>query len=477
MDLRRTHERDYVIDHLAELVVKPIDGSVASGSSSVPKQRPKREGASAGTAVPARTFHRPGDDCPVHPSDVRRGRHVPPLCRPARLRAPAGLTGMDGVKAEVMPAALTRVAAQGSRIVNSSSGGGSKDTWIGTGGIYTGGHDHRQRPRGNGTQCVVSAARSASTVESADVAAISRMTDAMESRGPDPKASSPTDPSLSDIGGCRSSTCPPRGAQPMVDSDLGLTLVFNGCIYNYEACAPSCKLSAIGSSPGRQRSGHRGFHRWGTDCVNRFKGMFAFAIADLATGVVALAATDSGSSRCTSPRQPGRLRFASTIRAVLRRRRRRRRARSSRAAPLLEFSFGGARTANHVFAVCADCRRLRCASSRPTALTPTPSTGHRFSSGTRRAGRGAVPNGRTRCWMALRTAVFRRMVADVPVGVLLSGGIDSSLVVALLAEQGQHGLATFRIGFDAVGGESATSTATRTWWPRPRDRPSPHSHR
>ena len=55
---------------------------------------------------------------------------------------------------------------------------------------------------------------------------------------------------------------------------------------------------------------------------------------------------------------------------------------------------------------------------------------------------------------ALRTAVARRMVADVPVGVLLSGGIDSSIVVALLAEQGQHGLATFSIGFDSVGGES-----------------------
>jgi asparagine synthase (glutamine-hydrolysing) len=54
---------------------------------------------------------------------------------------------------------------------------------------------------------------------------------------------------------------------------------------------------------------------------------------------------------------------------------------------------------------------------------------------------------------ALRTAVKRRMVADVPEGDLLSGGIDSSIVVALLAEQGQRGLATFSIGFDSVGGE------------------------
>ncbi len=55
---------------------------------------------------------------------------------------------------------------------------------------------------------------------------------------------------------------------------------------------------------------------------------------------------------------------------------------------------------------------------------------------------------------AMRKAVARRMVSDVPVGVLLSGGLDSSLVVALLAEAGQSGLATFSIGFNAKGGET-----------------------
>src|ERR1700733_10281556 len=54
---------------------------------------------------------------------------------------------------------------------------------------------------------------------------------------------------------------------------------------------------------------------------------------------------------------------------------------------------------------------------------------------------------------ALRTAVSRRMVSDVPVGVLLSGGLDSSLIVALLAEAGQRGLATFSIGFDDGAGQ------------------------
>ena len=51
------------------------------------------------------------------------------------------------------------------------------------------------------------------------------------------------------------------------------------------------------------------------------------------------------------------------------------------------------------------------------------------------------------------------MVADVPVGVLLSGGLDSSLIVALLAEAGQRGLATFSIGFPDAGGREGDEFA------------------
>ena len=72
---------------------------------------------------------------------------------------------------------------------------------------------------------------------------------------------------------------------------------------------------------------------------------------------------------------------------------------------------------------------------------------------------GAEPRGAERSRLGgrmlagLRTAVQRRMVADVPVGVLLSGGLDSSLIVALLAGEGQRGLATFSIGFADAGGK------------------------
>ena len=50
-------------------------------------------------------------------------------------------------------------------------------------------------------------------------------------------------------------------------------------------------------------------------------------------------------------------------------------------------------------------------------------------------------------------AVKRRLVADVPVGVLLSGGIDSSLIVGLLAHAGQKDIKTFSIGFETVDEE------------------------
>ena len=60
---------------------------------------------------------------------------------------------------------------------------------------------------------------------------------------------------------------------------------------------------------------------------------------------------------------------------------------------------------------------------------------------------------RDRVHDALRTAVRRRMVADVPVGVLLSGGVDSSLIVGLLAEEGQTGLMSFSVGFEEANGE------------------------
>ncbi len=290
--------------------------------------------------------------------------------------------------------------------------------------------------------------------QSADVAAVTRMTDAMASRGPDsdgvvahgPLAFGHRRLSIIDLSA--------RGEQPMVDSDLGLTLVFNGCIYNYQEL---CKeLEAVGYqffSTADSEVVIKAFHRWGTGCVDRFKGMFAFAIADRETGVVTLARDRLGIKPLYLAETPGRLRFASTVRALLK-------AGDvdtelDRYALHHYMSFHSVVPAPRT--IYRGIRKLPPATVRviqsdgsyddTVYWTPVFERDPDRASWTTRDWEDAL-------MAALRTAVLRRMVADVPVGVLLSGGIDSSIVVALLAEQGQHGLATFSIGFDSVGGES-----------------------
>jgi asparagine synthase (glutamine-hydrolysing) len=290
--------------------------------------------------------------------------------------------------------------------------------------------------------------------QSADVAAVTRMTGAMVSRGPDsdgvvaygPVALGHRRLSIIDLSA--------RGSQPMVDSDLGLTLVFNGCIYNYLQLRT--ELEAAGYhffSTADSEVVIKGFHCWGIRCVEKFKGMFAFAVADRDTGVVTLARDRLGIKPLYLAQTPGRLRFASTVRALL----------DGgevdtdidRAALHHYMSFHSVVPAP--LTLYRGVRKLPPATVRVIApdgaATDTVYWSPDFRRDPARASWSAT-DWQDALMDALRTAVARRMVADVPVGVLLSGGIDSSIVVALLAEQGQHGLATFSIGFDSAGGES-----------------------
>jgi glutamate---cysteine ligase / carboxylate-amine ligase len=126
-------QRDYVLDNLTDLVVKPIDGHggtgvvigpEASGEALEVRRRelqnqPERYIAQETIALSTHpTFD--GEGMYPHHVDLRAFVHLRPGPN-------------DTVTAHVMPAGLTRVAARGSRIVNSSFGGGSKDTWILTG--------------------------------------------------------------------------------------------------------------------------------------------------------------------------------------------------------------------------------------------------------------------------------------------------------------------------------------------------------
>ncbi|HUO37182.1 MAG TPA: N-acetylglutaminylglutamine amidotransferase, partial [Mycobacterium sp.] len=290
--------------------------------------------------------------------------------------------------------------------------------------------------------------------QSADVPAVSRMTDAMAARGPDsdglvahgPVALGHRRLSIIDLSA--------HGAQPMVDSDLGLSLVFNGCIYNYKDLRE--ELQGCGYrffSTADSEVVVKAFHKWGPGCVERFKGMFAFAIADRDSGVLTLARDRLGIRPLYLAGSPGRLRFASTVRALLRG--------GGVDTGLDRYALHHYMTFHAVVpaprTIYRGVRKLPPATVR--VIQPDGSHTDTVYWAPAFARDPARASWSPRDWQdalmdVLRKSVERRMVADVPVGVLLSGGIDSSVVVALLAEQGQHGLATFSIGFDSAGGES-----------------------
>lgn len=287
----------------------------------------------------------------------------------------------------------------------------------------------------------------------ADVAAVGRITEAMHRRGPDGSGLHAAGPVALGHRRLKIIDLSERGAQPMVVPELGLTCVFNGCIYNYRELRAELETAGYRFFSGSDTEVVlTAFHRWGAVCVERFHGMFAFAVAERDTGTVTLARDRLGIKPLYLTRDARRMRFASSLPALL--------------------TGGGVDTAldpvalHHYLSfhavvpaprtILAGVSKLPPATVRTVAGDGTATDHVYWRPVHERVSeyRGLDAGG----WAELlgdhlRTAVRRRMVADVPVGVLLSGGLDSSMIVALLAEQGQRDLRTFSVGFPAAGGE------------------------
>jgi asparagine synthase (glutamine-hydrolysing) len=106
--------------------------------------------------------------------------------------------------------------------------------------------------------------------------------------------------------------------QPMIDPELGLAIVFNGCIYNFRELRS--ELAAKGYrffSQGDTEVILKAYSEWGPRCVERFYGMFAFALWERDSGRVVLARDRLGIKPLYYAEQPGRFRFASTLPALL----------------------------------------------------------------------------------------------------------------------------------------------------------------
>jgi asparagine synthase (glutamine-hydrolysing) len=291
-----------------------------------------------------------------------------------------------------------------------------------------------------------------------DLKAVGLMTDAMVPRGPDGTGAWADQRTAFGHRRLAIIDLSSHGHQPMHDPELGLTVAFNGCIYNY----PELRQQLLGL--GYRFFSHsdtevilKGYREWGERVVDHLKGMFAFAVAETGTGRVVLARDRLGIKplywcEVDEGGATGALRFASSLPALL--------------------AAGGVDTeidpvALHHYlsfhsvvpaprTILRGVRKLE-----PGTILRVEPDGRRtqetywepvFERSAERAD-WSETDWQEAILASLRTAVERRLVADVPVGALLSGGLDSSLIVGLLAEAGQHGLQTFSIGFEAAGGE------------------------
>src|SRR6478609_1824223 len=118
----------------------------------------------------------------------------------------------------------------------------------------------------------------------ADVAALERSCARLAPRGPDGSGIWASGPVALGHRRLAIIDLSAAGAQPMTDPQLGLTVVFNGCIYNYEALRD--ELAGLGHrffSHADTEVILKAYAEWGTECVQRFKGMFSFAIETRAT--------------------------------------------------------------------------------------------------------------------------------------------------------------------------------------------------
>src|SRR5690349_1545430 len=152
----------------------------------------------------------------------------------------------------------------------------------------------------------------------ADGAAVRRMLPCLRSRGPDGEGHWQRGPVAFGHRRLKIIDLADTGAQPMTDEQLGLTLVFNGCVYNYRQLRE--ELRGYGYtffSTSDTEVIIKAYHRWGADCVRHLLGMFAFAVAEHATGRVMLARDRLGIKPMYLAETPGRLRFASTLPALL----------------------------------------------------------------------------------------------------------------------------------------------------------------
>jgi asparagine synthase (glutamine-hydrolysing) len=286
------------------------------------------------------------------------------------------------------------------------------------------------------------------TPKPVDPARIAMMTDAIAHRGPDGSGVW-TAPGVG-LGHRRLSIIDlAGGAQPMASEDGRVTVTYNGEIYNF------AEVRAELEAKGARFVSHsdtevllHGWKAWGPAMLPRLNGMFAFALHDAATQTLFLARDRMGVKPLHYVQlSDGAVAFASELKGLL-------------AHPLLRRA-PDIRAAEDFLALgyvpddaCFVAGVKKLPAGHHLTLTRGKPVGAPvqwwdvdFSQRTKGSARDLQEELRHH----MRQGVRSRMVADVPLGAFLSGGVDSSAVVALMAETSATAVKTCTIGFDDAG--------------------------
>jgi asparagine synthase (glutamine-hydrolysing) len=278
---------------------------------------------------------------------------------------------------------------------------------------------------------------------------VSRMNDRLARRGPDSGHVVSLGPMT--LGHRRLSVLDLRAIadQPMSDASGRHWIVFNGEIYNFrELREQLARDGAVFRTTGDTEVLLAAYARWGRNCVLHLNGMFAFAIWDAPSRSLLLARDRAGEKPLYYARTPGGLVFASQLDALI--------EDEAIARKVDPQALGGFLSCNYVAgerAMIAGVRRLAPAHTLVVSDGPSSEEPRRYWSPAAQFESAKAPrdDGDAAEELAnlLDDSVRLRMVSDVPLGAFLSGGVDSSAIVASMANAGSAlPTKTFCMGFE-----------------------------
>ncbi len=288
-----------------------------------------------------------------------------------------------------------------------------------------------------------------------DAALLRRMTDALAHRGPDGEGFH-LEPGIG-LGHRRLAIIDPAGGQqPMFNEDGSIAITFNGEIYNFADLRP--ELAALGHVFRNRCDTETIIHAWeswGPACLDRLTGQFAFALWDRRQGTLFLARDHFGKKPLYyAADRLGRILFASELAALAQVPTLPRRIDPAAVGDFL--ALGYVPDPGSIF---AGIRKLPPAHCLELRVGEAPAAPRRYWRVPVAPQAIELPEAAERITDLLGRATARRMVADVPLGAFLSGGVDSSAVVAFAARQRATPLDTFTMGFDGAEDETPFAAA------------------